>query len=423
MKYIPYAKQIIDKRDIDAVVEVLKSDWLTQGPAILRFEKALCEYIGVRYAVAVSSGTAALHLACLAGGIKKNDEVITSPITFVASANCALYVGAKPVFVDIDADTICLNPQYLEEYLNAKHSTKSLSRHPTSPKAVIPVHFAGVPCDMEAINEIAVKHNLLIIEDACHALGAEYRADDKWHRVGSCTHSDMAVFSFHPLKHITTGEGGAITTNSVEFYKKLLLLRTHGITKTQTDFINMDLAFSDSKKTVSGVCQPPSKVNPWYYEMQELGFNYRITDLQCALGLAQFEKLDYFVARRREIAAKYNEAFKGFECIKTMNDSEKSKSAWHLYVVQIDFQRLGKTRSLVMNNLREKGIGTQVHYIPVHLQPYYKEMGYKNGDYPVSEQYYKFCLSLPLFPELSNADVDLIISIISREFEYENITC
>ncbi len=421
MKYIPYAKQTIDKRDIDAVVKVLKSDWITQGPVIQRFEKALCEYIGVRYAVAVSSGTAALHIACLASGIKKNDEVITSPITFVASANCALYVGAKPVFVDIDSDTICLNPQNLEEYLNAKHSTKSLSRHFTTPKAVIPVHFAGVPCDMEAIKEIAEKYKLLIIEDACHALGAECRVGEKWNKVGSCTHSDMAVFSFHPLKHITTGEGGAITTNNLELYKKLLLLRTHGITKTHTNFINKDLAFSVSKKTVSDVCQLSSKVNPWYYEMQELGFNYRITDLQCALGLTQFEKLDYFVARRREIATKYNEAFKGIECVKMMKESEKSKSAWHLYVVQIDFQRLGKSRSLVMNNLRKKGIGTQVHYIPVHLQPYYKKMGYKKGDYPVSEQYYKFCLSLPLFPELSNADVDLIISTINKELEYENI--
>jgi perosamine synthetase len=420
MRVIPYSRQYINEDDINAVINILKNDWLTQGPTIEKFERTIAEYCGAKYAVAVSSGTAALHLACLVAGIGRNDEVITSPITFVASANCALYVGAKPVFVDVDSDTICLNPQNLEEYLNAKYSTKSLSRHFTTPKAVIPVHFAGVPCDMEAIRKIAEKYKLLIIEDACHALGAEYRIGEKWNKVGSCTHSDMAVFSFHPLKHITTGEGGAITTNNLELYKKLLLLRTHGITRTHTNFINKDLAFSVPKNTVYDVCQVSSKVNPWYYEMQELGFNYRITDLQCALGLTQFEKLDYFVARRREIASKYNEAFKGIECIKTMKEPEKSKSTWHLYVLRIDFQRLGKSRSSVMNKLREKGIGTQVHYIPVHLQPYYKKMGYKKGDYPVAEQYYKLCLSLPLFPGLSKKDIGLIISTIREEFQYEN---
>lgn len=414
MRVIPYSRQYINEDDINAVINILKNDWLTQGPTIEKFERTIAEYCGAKYAVAVSSGTAALHLACLVAGIGRNDEVITSPITFVASANCALYVGAKPVFVDVAPDTICLNPQNLEEYLDTKFSTRSPSQHVTIPKAVVPVHFAGVTCDMEAIRKIAEKYNLLIIEDACHALGAEYRIDGKWNKVGSCTHSDMAVFSFHPVKHITTGEGGVITTNNLKLYEKLLLLRTHGITKTSTNFINKDLAFSTSEKLASNV-------NPWYYEMQELGFNYRITDLQCALGLSQFDKLDYFVAMRREIAAKYNEAFKDIECIKTMKEPEKSKSTWHLYVVQIDFQRLGKSRSLVMNKLREKGIATQVHYIPVHLQPYYKKMGYKKGDYPVAEQYYKLCLSLPLFPGLIKKDIGLIISAIREEFQCENV--
>ncbi|MFQ5787793.1 MAG: aminotransferase class I/II-fold pyridoxal phosphate-dependent enzyme, partial [Thermodesulfobacteriota bacterium] len=263
MRVIPYSRQWIDESDIKEVINVLKSDWLTQGPKVKEFEDALANFCGAKYAVAVSSGTSALHLACLACGLSKNDEVITSPIAFVASANCALYVGAKPVFVDIAPDTICLDPQKLEEYISAKSGTRRLS-HATRPKAVIPVHFAGVPCDMEAIKKLAGKYNLSIIEDACHALGAEYKVNGEWVRVGSCLHSDMTVFSFHPVKHITTGEGGAITTNNQDLYEKLLLLRTHGITKTHEKFINKDLAYSPSENSLSELTPHSSDVNPWY---------------------------------------------------------------------------------------------------------------------------------------------------------------
>ncbi len=407
MNLIPYSRKYINEDDINAVINILRNDWLTQGPTIEKFERKIAEYCGAKYAVAVSSGTAALHLACLVAGIGKKDEVITSPITFVASANCALYVGAKPVFVDVDSDTICLNPQNLEEYLNAKHSTKSLSRHFTTPKAVIPVHFAGVPCDMEAIRRIAEKYDLLIIEDACHAIGAEYRCNERWIKVGSCTHSDMAVFSFHPVKHVTTGEGGAVLTNSLEFYEKLLNLRSHGITKTPEKFTNKYLAFDNT--SLSG----PKLPNPWYYEMQALGYNYRITDIQCALGISQLKRINENIERRRVIASRYNEAFKGLHGVQIPVETETEKSSFHLYVLQIDFEEIGKSRAEVMCELRKKGIGTQVHYIPVYLQPYYKErFHHDNNDYPVTETYYKRCLSLPLYPKMNDSEVDFVIEQI-----------
>ncbi len=413
MNTVPYSRQWIDESDIEAVISVLKSDWLTQGPKVKEFEDALASYSGAKYSVVVSSGTAALHLACLAAEIGPGDEVITSPITFVASANCALYVGAKPVFVDIAPDTICLDPLKIRDFLKQKRLTPHTSR-PTQPKAVIPVHFAGLPCDMEAIKTIADEHELVVIEDACHALGAEWKnSKGKWHKIGSCSHSDMAVFSFHPVKHITTGEGGAITTNNPELYERLLLLRTHGITKTPTKFINKDLAYSSPQNPIAGVALRTSEANPWYYEMQELGFNYRITDIQCALGRSQLKKLDSFVEKRRSIAAIYNEAFKDVEWLKTPIEPETRKSAYHLYVVQINFKKLGKSRSQVMNELKRNGVGTQVHYIPVYLQPYYSErLRYGTGDCPLAEDYYRKALSLPLYPDIRDEDVKkAVISI------------
>jgi UDP-4-amino-4,6-dideoxy-N-acetyl-beta-L-altrosamine transaminase len=395
---IPYGRQWIDEDDIKAVAEVLRSDWLTQGPKIKEFEEALAKYCGAKYAVAVNSGTSALHIACIAAGIGEGDEVITSPITFVASANCILYCGGRPVFADIERETYNIDPAEIKKKITAKT------------KALIPVHFAGLPCEMEAIKEIADEYNLMIIEDACHALGAEWQdSDGKWHKVGSCSHSDMAVFSFHPVKHITTGEGGAVLTNNRDYYERMLLLRNHGITKNPEKFTNKDLAFS--LNTESLISNP----NPWYYEMQELGFNYRITDIQCALGLSQLKKIDSFISRRHEIVNIYNEAFKGISGIKTLVGNRKLKSSWHLYALQIDFEKLGKSRFLVMSELKDKGVGTQVHYIPVHLQPYYRNsFGYKRGDYPVAEEYYNKALSLPLYPATKDKDIAKVINSVKE---------
>lgn len=397
---IPYGKQHINEDDIRAVTEVLRSDWLTQGPKVEEFEKAMAQYCGAKYAVVVSSGTAALHLACLVAGIKQGNEAITSPITFIASANCILYCGGKPVFADIDKDTYNIDPAEIKKKITKKT------------RAIIPVHFAGLPCDMEAIKKIAEEYDLIIIEDACHALGAEYRIQnsglktkEEWIKVGSCSHSDMTVFSFHPVKHITTGEGGAVLTNNGKFYEKLLLFRNHGITKDTEKFTNKDLAFSLNPESL--IHNP----NPWYYEMQELGFNHRITDMQCALGLSQLKKLDAFVARRRRIADIYNTAFKGNDIIMPQAPASGRVSSYHLYAVQIDFRRLAKGRARVMSELRENGIGTQVHYIPVHLQPFYRErFGYRKGDFPVAEAYYEKAFSLPMYPKMTDDDVAKVIS-------------
>lgn len=392
-EFLSYGKHWIGGDDIRAVVDIMHSERLTQGPKVDEFEQKLAKYCGAKYAVAVSSGTAALHLACLAAGLNEQHEVITTPLTFAASSNCILYCGARPVFADINRDTYNINPAEIEKKITA------------GTKAVIPVHFAGLPCDMETIKEIADRHKLLIIEDACHALGAEWQdRSGKWNRVGSCSHSDMTVLSFHPVKHITTGEGGAILTNNPVLYEKLVLLRSHGITKKSEKFVHRDMAFSAD-----------SVPNTWYYEMQELGFNYRITDMQCALGLSQMEKVDFFIARRRTIAASYNKAFENMRRIKVPVEPQTMKSAWHLYVLQMDYERLGKSRCSIMNELSRNGIGTQVHYIPVHLQPYYRsKFGFREGDYPLAEEYYGRALSLPLYPKMLDGDVEKVITVIKR---------
>jgi UDP-4-amino-4,6-dideoxy-N-acetyl-beta-L-altrosamine transaminase len=393
---ILYGRQWIDEEDINAVIDVLKGDWITQGPKIDEFEKALANYCGAKYAVAVNSGTAALHLACLAAGIKEGDEVITTPITFVASANCVVYCGGIPVFADINKDTYNIDPSEIRKKITSKT------------KAVIPVDFAGLPCDMEAIRKIADEHDLIIIEDACHALGAEWKdSNGRWHKTGSCSYSDMTVFSFHPVKHITTGEGGAVLTNNAELYEKLLSLREHGIIRNPEKFINKDLAFSLNPESL--ILNP----NSWYYEIHELGFNYRITDIQCALGLSQLKKLDMFLAKRRSIASAYSQAFKDIELVTTPAEPEDKKPAYHIYVLQIDFERLGKTRADVMNKLRASGIGTQVHYIPIHLQPYYRNnFGYRKGDYPAAEEYYDKALSIPIYPKMNDAEIKRVINSV-----------
>ena len=375
MKTIPYGHQWIDEKDIKEVIKVLKSDWITQGPKIKEFEEALCKYTGAKYAVAVSSGTAALHIACLAAGIKEGDEVITTPITFVATANCILYCGGRPVFADIQEDTVNIDPDEIK-----KKITKMT-------KAIIPVHFAGHPCDLEEIYEIAKENNLIVIEDACHALGAEYKGS----KIGSCKYSDMTVFSFHPVKSITTGEGGAVLTNNKDLYEKLLLLRSHGITKDKRKFIN-------------------KKEGGWYYEMHELGFNYRITDFQCALGISQLKKLDKFIKRRREIVDIYNKELSEIDEIILPVERPYVKSSWHIYYIRL---KNPQKRRFVFEKLQEKGIGVQVHYIPVYRQPYYQtNFGYKKGDYPKAEDYYHRSLTVPLYPKIKISGIINIMKIL-----------
>lgn len=371
---IPYGRQSIREEDIQAVVEVLRSDLITQGPVSVQFEKAIADYCGARYAVAVSNGTAALHLAAMAARFGFGDELITSPMTFVASSNCALYCGAVPVFADIDAKTYCIDVEHIRLKINA------------ATRGIIPVHFAGQPCRMAEISALAKEHSLTVIEDAAHAIGAEYDVDGKTFKVGSCAHSDMTIFSFHPVKHITCGEGGAITTNNPELYAKLQRLRAHGITKNPDEM------------EIDG--------GPWYYEMHELGYNFRITDFQCALGMSQLKKLDNFVARRRDIVAAYNLAFGAESELITPFEGVDVRSSYHLYVVQ--FRTLD--RLTVFNALREKGIGVNVHYIPVHMQPYYrKNLGYKSGDYHEAETYYSRVVTLPVYPDMTDEMVDRVI--------------
>lgn len=377
---IGYGHQYIDDSDIEAVVNVLKSDYLTQGPSVTAFEKKICEITGAKYCVAVSNATAGLHIAVAALELGEGAEGITTPNTFLASSNCMVYNNVKPVFADIDPVSYNIDPKEIEKHISAKT------------KLLIPVHFSGLPCDMEKINTIAKKNNLHVIEDAAHAIGSQY-ADDSY--VGNCKYSDMTVFSFHPVKTITTAEGGAVTTNDEKLYQKLCMLRSHGVTKDE------------------GVLT--KNPGPWYYEMQSLGFNYRMTDMQAALGVSQLNKLDFFKKRRREVIAMYNKAFADMRYLKTPYEPENVCSCFHLYVTQIDFESLGKSRVQVMKELRDKDIGTQVHYIPVPTQPYYKNtFGYKDGDYPVAEKYYEQELSLPLYPGLSDDDVNTVIKAVKE---------
>ena len=385
---IPYGRHYVDEDDIRAVSDVMRGELLTQGPKAAEFEHLVAEYVGARYAVSVANGTAALHLACLAAGLGAGDTLITSPNTFIASANCALYVGARPAFSDIDPDTLNLDSQALKQTLS------TLGRV----KVIVPVHFSGLPCDMPAIRDIASAHGALVIEDACHALGATY-ADGS--RVGNCRYADMAAFSFHPVKLIAAGEGGLITTNDEALYRKLLLLRNHGMTRIASDFGNRDQAFHDGT------------ANPWYYEMQALGLNYRITDMQCALAISQFGKLERFLARRREIAARYDVELAGVRGITLPQRGQRERSANHIYVTRIDFDEIGMSRGAAMLKLRERGVGSQVHYIPVPHQPYYQANGLSTGQWPHAESYYAQALTIPLYYGMSDDDVSLVIETVT----------
>lgn len=385
---IPYGRHHIDDEDIAAVVDVVSNGSLTQGPMIEAFEEAFSNYVGAKYAVAVSSGSAALHMTMLASGLNQSSKVITSPITFVSSANAALYVGATPSFVDIDPDTINIS------VCNFAKEVQGNSKF----DAIIPVHFSGLACEMREIKTISDNNDITVIEDAAHALGGDYLDGGK---IGSCKYSSMTIFSFHPVKTIAAGEGGMITTNDEALYRKLLRLRSHGINKLDDPY--------QSNHAYTGKIR-----NPWYYEMQELGFNYRITDIQCALGLSQLKKINKYLSRRREIAKIYDNLFKDVPYCRPINSSYRDISSNHLYVLLIDFSSIGISRAEFMLKLRTHGIGSQVHYIPVPLQPYYQQLGIKVDEYTNALEYYHQALSIPLFYDLTDEQVTFIVEVIKN---------
>lgn len=388
MKAIPYGRQNITDDDIQVVVETLKSDYLTQGPKIAEFEEAFAKYVGSTYAVAVSNGTAALHLCALALGLKQGDKVITTPITFAASANCIRYCGGEVVFSDIDPDTYLLDINKVRVLL--ENSPKGTY------KGIIPVDFSGRAIDLEAFRKLADEFDLWMIEDACHAPGGSFEDAGKTIQLcGNGKFANLAIFSFHPVKHIASGEGGMITTNNEALYQKLLQLRTHGILK------NNDL-YSNSIELAGGKDKYPG----WYMEMQELGFNYRLTDFQAALGLSQLSRAEEGVKRRQEIALNYYKAFKNKSFIKGQSNTIAGH-AYHLYIIEVE------DRLELYNYLRNNSIFAQIHYIPCHLMPYYQEFGWKKGDMPVSENYYRHCISLPMYPTLTNEEQAYVISKIN----------
>lgn len=386
---IPYGKHHIDEDDIQAVVDVLRCGVLTQGPAVEAFEQAIAEYVGAKYALAVSSGTAALHLAALVAGVAPGRSLVTSPITFVASANAAMYAGGRVVFADIDSKTINMSPESLKVALESNPDIC----------AVIPVHFAGLPCDMSAIKAAADQVGAVVIEDAAHALGAQYPDGQK---VGCCANSLMTTFSFHPVKAIAAGEGGMITTNDESVYRRLLRMRSHGINKLD------DLMQLPEQAETKGVR------DPWYYEMQELGFHYRITDMQCGLALSQFKKIDRFITRRCQLVKAYDTAFASMKNCRPAQTAGRDQSGHHLYVLRIDFESIGQTRGDFMRALKARGIGSQVHYIPVPAQPFYRRMGHCPDQYPNAQNYYREALSIPLYYELTDAQQNRVIQSIKE---------
>lgn len=381
---IPYGRQDINQQDIDAVVKVLQSDFLTQGPMVPAFEKSIMHACNAKYAVAANSATSALHIACIALGLGKGDWLWTTPNTFVASANCGLYCGAQVDFVDIDPSTYNLSVKALEEKLIIAEKEDKL------PKVVIPVHFSGQPCDMAAINTLSQKYGFKIIEDASHAIGGKYKDEP----IGNCRYSDITVFSFHPVKIVTTAEGGIAVTNDPKLAEQLNLLRSHGITRDE----------SLMTKPADG---------PWYYQQIELGYNYRMTDMQAALGVSQMQRLNEYVTKRHELAERYNDMLKDLP-ITLPWQSEDSYSGLHLYVIRLQLDKISKTHLEVFNGMREAGILVNLHYIPVHLQPYYQEIGFKEGQFPEAEEYYKEAISLPMFPTMTEEQQNQVVSTLKE---------
>ena len=387
---IPYGRQSIDDEDIKAVVEVLRSDWLTTGQKVDEFEQAVADYVGAKYAVAVSSGTAALHCTMYALGIGLGDEVIISPLTFAATANCVVFQGGTPVFSDVEQDTLLLDPSLIE----AKVTPRT--------KAIIAVDYAGQPCNYDRLRSIAEKYGLKIVADGCHALGAEYREK----KAGSL--ADMTVFSFHPVKHITTGEGGMITTDDAELAARMRLFRNHGITRDPNCFSPQPSALRLQTSDFS-----------WFYEMVDLGYNYRVTDIQCALGLKQLQKLPSFLLRRREIAQRFDGVFAQHELVAPLAVRADVLHAYHLYVVRLKLDNGAASRGQIFKALRENGIGVNVHYIPVHMHPYYRDQfGTGPGLCPVAEKAYEEIISLPIFPKMSDIDVGRVINAVRKVVSY-----
>ena len=378
---IYYGHQHITEKDIQAVERVLHSDWLTQGPAIEAFEKKVANYCGAKYAVAVTNATSALHIACKAAGLGEDDVLWTSPITFTASANCGRYCGADVDFVDIDDKTYNMSVAELQHKLETAVK---------KPKVVIPVHLAGQSCDMEAIKALADEYGFKIIEDASHATGADYKNT----KVGSCCYSDMTVFSFHPVKIVTTGEGGIVLTNNKELYEKLKLYRSHGITR------DSDLMTQEAD-------------GPWYYQQIELGFKYRMTDMQAALGCSQMDSLDEFVARRRYLVKRYNEKLKNLP-LRTPYQDEATNPSWHIYIIRVDFTKVKLSKKEIFARMRDRGIVLNLHYIPVHTQPYYQKLGFQKGDFPVSEKYYEEAITLPLYYDLTDEQQNEVIEALKE---------
>ena len=388
---IPYSTHYIDNYDIKLVNKVLKSRSITQGNTIKEFEKKICKYTGSKYAVAVTSCTAGMHIACKALGFNSKSTMYTSVISFVSSANVGKYLGGNVDFIDIDEDTVNMCTKNLETKIKIK-----------KPKIVIPVHMGGYPCDMKKINQISKKYDFKIIEDCAHALGAKYDTRGKKIKIGSCKFSDISVFSMHPVKSITTGEGGIITTNNKNTYLKLLRLRSHGINKLDDKPIYKNYAYSN--KTF----------NPWYYEMRELGYHYRITDIQCALGIGQLKKLNLFLKKRREISVNYDKKFKTIKNISAYQKFKRKISSNHLYITKINYKKIKKTRADLMNYLEEMSISSQVHYIPIVMHPYYKRMGFKMKNYPNAQKYYNQCLSIPNFYKLTKSRQNYVINTINK---------
>ena len=381
---IPYGRQSISELDIQAVVDVLRSDFLTQGPAVPAFEKTVSDYCSARHAVASNSGTSTLHLACLALGVGTGDQVWTSPITFVASANCALYCGAQVDFVDINPRTYNLSVECLEEKLTHAEKNGHL------PSVVIPVHLCGQSCDMAAIYALGQRYGFRIIEDASHAIGGKYRGEP----VGNCRYSDITVFSFHPVKIITTGEGGMAVTNNSDLAEKMTLLRTHGITRDPNHMTH-------------------APDGPWYYQQIDLGFNYRMTDIQAALGISQIQRMDEFIARRCQLARRYDKLLEGLP-VSTPWQYSDVYSAWHLYVIRLQLEKLNLNHRQVFEYLRELGIGVNLHYIPVHTQPYYQAMGFRPGQFPEAEKYNQEAVTLPLFPTMTEVQQDKVVDALGQ---------
>lgn len=381
---IPYGKQSISQQDIDAVIEVLQSDFLTQGPKVPAFEQMVSDYTGAKHALAVNSATSALHIACLALGVGPGDRLWTTPVTFVASANCALYCGAQVDFVDIDAVTYNLCPKALAAKLDIAEKEGYL------PKVVVAVHLCGQPCDMQAIRQLSERYGFAVIEDASHAIGGRYQEQ----AIGACQYSDITVFSFHPVKIVTTAEGGMALTNNGVLAEKMALLRSHGVTRDEALMIN----------PVDG---------PWYYEQVDLGFNYRMTELQAALGLSQLTRVDQFVARRHELAARYDELLSDLPLVLPYQ-AEEGYSGFHLYVIRLQLDSISLSHREVFEALRQQGIGVNLHYIPIYRQPYFAQMGFERSDFPSAEQYYAEAISVPLYYSMTLQQQDRVVEVLKE---------